>query len=437
MNDNVWLRFVLLALGLMVPCTAWGQLVADAPLESIPAVPPAPPETGDREAFTLADLEAVALRNNPALAAAAARAEAARGRAVQAGLYPNPILGYKARQIGNLGTAGQQGAFVSQRVVTAGKRRLDRAAADWGVRQAEFQLETRRQQVLTDVRLRFHDALIAQRRVELTRKLTQISDQFVAATKQLLADRQASENTLLQAEIEAEQSAILLDNAVEENFQRWRRLAATIGIPTLQPTPLIGDPEQGLPIFTWDDAYARIVADSPQIAAAVARREQAQVAIVRARRQPIPDVNVTAGLRHDNITGYNTTNLEVGIPIPILDRNQGNIARARADLSAAEGDIRRLELQLQERLAAAFRQYGSSRRQVERYAERILPKASRSLQLVSDGYDKGLTDYLTLLTVQRTFIQTNLSYLESLQELRRAVARIEGRLLDDSLATQP
>ncbi|MEQ8787477.1 MAG: TolC family protein [Pirellulaceae bacterium] len=451
-------RLALLTLAIALPAadltgvnpsgTAWGQgvlpqgqsrqddtrLRAYAPLESIPAAPPAGRESpADQQPFTLADLEGIALRNNPALAVAGANVESARGTEVQAGLYPNPVVGYHAMQIGNLDTAGQQGAFITQRFITAGKRRLDRSAAGWGVRQAEFQFETQRQRVLTDVRIRFHDALIAQRRLDLTRSLTKISDQFVELTQRLLADRQASENTLLQAEIEAEQSAILLDNAREENDERWRRLAASIGVPTMQVAPLAGDPAQGLPQFDWNMLYARTVADSPQIAAAVARRERALVEIVRAQREVIPDVDVTTSVRHDNITGYDVTNLQVGIPIPVLDRNQGGIQRARAEAAAAQSDVRRLELQLQERLAAAFRQYGSARRQAERYACQILPRATRSLELVSDGYNKGQTDFLTLLTAQRTFIQTNLSYLDSLQQLRRAIARIEGRLLEDSL----
>lgn len=79
--------------------------------------------------LTLGDLEEIAFQNNPTLAAAAARMEAARGREVQAGLYPNPVIGYHGAEIGNFGTAAQQGAFISQRFITGGKLRLDQAIA--------------------------------------------------------------------------------------------------------------------------------------------------------------------------------------------------------------------------------------------------------------------------------------------------------------------
>ena len=97
--------------------------VLSDPVETLPesAIP-----TRQIEALTIANLEGMAFQNNPTLAAAAARMEVAHGRQVQAGLYPNPVVGYHATEIGNLGTAGQQGGFIRQRFITAGKLGLDR-----------------------------------------------------------------------------------------------------------------------------------------------------------------------------------------------------------------------------------------------------------------------------------------------------------------------
>src|SRR5690606_16114357 len=77
--------------------------------------------------LSLDDLERLALSHNPTLAQATAQVDAAHGRAIQAGLYPNPTVGYFSQQIGEEGTAGQQGAFLTQVIVTGGKLRLNRA----------------------------------------------------------------------------------------------------------------------------------------------------------------------------------------------------------------------------------------------------------------------------------------------------------------------
>src|SRR5262245_56946949 len=86
---------------------------------------------GDHEAkvrITLSDLENLDLKHNPSLAQAAQIVEGSRGKSLQAGLYPNPTIGYAGEQIGVRGTAGEfQGGFVEQTIVTAHKLRLSRA----------------------------------------------------------------------------------------------------------------------------------------------------------------------------------------------------------------------------------------------------------------------------------------------------------------------
>ena len=106
--------------------------------ESIPAplrkTTPATAESG----LTLAELERIALECNPTLAQAAMNVRAAEGTYVQAGLYPNPTVGYVGDEIGNDGTAGFQGGFISQEIVTAGKLRLGRAVASHGIQRARY-----------------------------------------------------------------------------------------------------------------------------------------------------------------------------------------------------------------------------------------------------------------------------------------------------------
>ena len=181
--------------------------------------------------LTLANLEGIAFQHNPTLAAAAARMNVARGRQLQAGLYPNPVVGYHATEIGNLGTAGQQGAFVSQRFITGGKLRLDQAIAGKELDEAHFRFHAQEQRVLSDVRVRFYDALVAGRRVDLTEELARIGDGLVKATEKLFEARQGTENDLLQAEIRADESQILLGNARHQHVEAWRRMVAVAGVP--------------------------------------------------------------------------------------------------------------------------------------------------------------------------------------------------------------
>ena len=405
--------------------------VASDPVQSMPI-----PETRPQriQPLALVDLEGMAFQKNPTLAAAAARLNVARGRQLQAGLYPNPVVGYHATEIGNRGTSGQQGGFISQRFITAGKLGLDQAIAGKEIDEAHFRFHAQEKRVLSDVRVRFYDARVAQRRVDLTTKLTRIGDELVTATEKLIEGGQGTENDLLQAEIRADESYILRDNARNQHVEAWRRLVAVVGVPSMQKTPLTGELDADLPSYDWDSCYAMVLRDNPVLNAARTRVDRANIVIHRAKKEPIPNIEVLVSHRRHNVTDDNVTNVQVGIPIPIFNRNQGNIRSAEAEWVAACNEVKRIQLDIQDRLAVAYRQYANARQQADRYRERMIPRARRSLKLVTDGYEKGQVEYLTLLTAQQTYLQVNLSYLDSLRELRASSAIIEGQMLSESLS---
>lgn len=396
----------------------------------------APSEAPQNPALTLSQLEAAAFRHNPTLAGAGARMQAAQGRQVQAGLYPNPVVGYHATEVGNRGTAGQQGGFISQRLITAGKLQLDQQIVGKEIDEAHFRFHGQELRVLSDVRVRFYEALVAQRRLELTQKLARIGDELEEATETLLKNGQGTENDLLQAGIRADESRILFENASNQQLEAWRRLATVIGLPQMSLAPLAGELDNELPPLDWDSCSETVLAGHPELNAAQARLERAAAVIERARVQPIPNVDLAVSIRRHTITDSDVANVQLGIPIPIFDRNQGSISAAEAEWIAASKEVERIELDLQDRLAVAFRRYSNARQQVERYGRRIVPRAKKSLGLVSDGYEKGQVDYLTLLNAQQTYVQVNLSYLDSLRELRAASALIDGQLLTDSLSSR-
>ena len=81
--------------------------------------PASPPPAG----MTLADLERMAIENNPTIRAAQAQIDAARGRARQAGSWPNPVIGASAQEItlGDTDPRGAYGVFVEQPILLGGK----------------------------------------------------------------------------------------------------------------------------------------------------------------------------------------------------------------------------------------------------------------------------------------------------------------------------
>jgi cobalt-zinc-cadmium efflux system outer membrane protein len=398
-----------------------------------PIALPKPATAMPAQGVTLAELEEMAVRLNPTVAQAASRVEAARGRCIQVGLYPNPVAGYIGAEIGNEGRGGQQGSFVSQEIVTAGKLRLNRSVAEQEIRQAEYAWEMQRQRVLTDVRRGFYDVLVAQRTVELTEQLARIGEEGVKSVGALMKAAEVARGDLLQARIEADTANVLLEKARNRYVAAWRDLAAVAGDADMPPRPLAGDVRDGLTQLTWDDTFGRFLAQSPQLANAKAGVARAQAALSRECAGRVPNIDVQAAVQYDNATRDTFATIQAGVPMPIFNRNQGNIRRAQAELAAAQNEVQRVQLDLQQRLAGTFEQYTTARYQVEKYSRDILPTAQASLDLANKGYRQGEYNYLFLLTSQRTYFQTNLVYLEALRELRAAATAIEGNLLSGSL----
>lgn len=414
------------------PATSASDALIQPPSVSAAEVLPA----GTPADLTIEGLVQMGLMNSPAVAQAAARVDALRGRWVQAGLPPNPTIGYVGSEVGQDARGGQNGGFAGQEFVTGGKLRLDRATVAQEIQQANQQLAATQLRVTTDVRKAAYAVLVAQRRLELAEILTQLSGQAVQASRDLQEAQEIPRAGLLQSELEQQNAAILSQTARNAYGSAWRQLTAIIA-SDMPPQPIVGDVSQLPAILDWDEQLARVTATSPEVGAAVADIMRAQTALRRASVEPIPNITTQFSVQYDESTNYTIAGVQAGIPLPLWNRNQGGIRQAQAEVGEARRNAERVELDLKRRLAEAFQTYASARAQAEIYATSILPKAQETFELVQRGYRQGEIGYLDLLTAQRTYSQTNLAYLDALSALWASYAEIDGLLLSGSLVAPP
>lgn len=386
--------------------------------------------------MTLEELQSIAMTNHPAICKAMAKLSAARGNYVQVGLPPNPIVGYSGQQIGSNGLAEQDGVFVEQEFVRGGKLRLNREVAAREVMRMERELWVVQQRVITDVRLAYYQLAVAQRQLDLTQELQRIAQDGLRSAEALYAAKEVSKPDVLQAELEVENSAILLQNARNRQVAAWRTLANVIAQPAMAIRRVTDDLNLASQAYDYDASLTRLLNESPELAAASAEIERARWALERARAEPRPNITVQGlvNARDNGIGGRADGGLSVGLPVPLWNRNQGGIAAAQFELAAAIRELERVRLGLQNRLALVFERYSNARNQVDRYRNRILPAAQESLDLTRRSYQAGELGFLSLLTAQRTYFQTSLSYVDAMRELRLAEAEIDGLLLSDSLS---
>lgn len=384
--------------------------------------------------FSLELLERVALSTNPSVAQAASRLRALEGKRRQVGLPPNPTAGYVAEEIGDDGNAGKQGGFLGQRFVTGSKLRLNRRIVDHEIARAEQELSAQEERVRTDVRTGYYEVLIAQRQEELARELVEISDQAVNASRKLLDASEVPRVALLQTQVEAGNARIVLSRAENAKVGAWRRLTSVLAQTEVPLRRLAGDPSQIKSNLNWDEQLDRLLSRSPELAAVASDLERARSALKRAHAEVHPDVDVRVTVQQDTATDDTITGIQIGLPIPLWNRNQGGVHQARNEVSAAERAVERAVLDLRVRLGKAFQRYADAKQQAREFSDHILPKAKEALDLVTKGYKEGEIGYLDSLSAQRTYFLANLSYIEALRELWGSTILIDGLLLDRSLS---
>lgn len=399
-----------------------------------------------RGPLTLEQLEQMALQHNPILRQAAARIRAARGRKLQAGLYPNPSVGYSGDEIstGPIIRGGEHGFFVEQEIVTGGKLKLSRSVFAQEEAQAEAEAEMQKYRVLTAVRMLYYEALAAERLVELRTKLVDVASEAVNISQQLYNVGQADQPDLLEAEVEAQQAEVALIAARNGRDRVWRELSAVVGVPSLAPVPLVGILDDSLPELEFESVLDELLRESPEIKIAQAGVARAEQAVKRARVEWIPNIVVRGGLRNNRElleVGGRPVGLEgfvdAGVRIPLFDRNQGNVEAARAELERAELEVERVKLSLRARLAAVYRGYIDSARLVRKYRDEMLPRAQRAYDLYLNNYQQMAAAYPQVLIAQRTLFQLQADYVAALENLWRTVAEIRGLLLVDGLEGIP
>jgi cobalt-zinc-cadmium efflux system outer membrane protein len=387
-------------------------------------------------AIALDELVELAWQHNPTMAMARTRVQAARGRLVQAGLYLNPMLLSAAENmpVASAGAAGGQGLIFWQDIITHGKRRRAMAAAAHGVTVADWQALARWYDVLTRTRLAYFDLLTARLEVTTTQEIVALARLDLEAARKLLKAGAGVKPDELRALVQLDQSLVQEYIARQRLTAAGQMLIAAVGVPDLRVASVAG-PFPPVPEYDWQRVLEIVLTSSAPVQEAQAAVLQAEELHRLAVAERCPNMRVQVRPLYNFPHQHPDLSVWIGAPIPIFNRNQGNILAAEADLAQAREQVRAVELRLREQLAAAFQRYEAARRQVETYQHQLLPNARESLRLIRLGYEKGdpKYDFTAVNQAQQILAQAQLVYVRSLGELWRAVSEIAGLLQQDAL----
>ena len=393
-----------------------------------------------RSAMSLDHFLTLAEKGNPTLAQAQLDVERSRQQARQAGLPPDPTVGYSGDHIrGGSYHGGEEGAFLSQDFVLGRKLALRRNVYRAEGHANEFAVEVQRARIRDDVTRAFIHALAAQQAVTLQDRLLGVALDAQTNSHELERVGQADASAVLEAEVAAEQAKIEFEDAQRSFLAAFAHLASVAGQLTLSPQPLTG-PLVEPPVIDPEALVADDVTESPAVKRAKAEVAVAEARLKSAKRESIPDLNIKAGewysgetLGATNVKAGPMSFAEAGVQLPLWNRNQGNVAAARTEVDRAGRNVSRVQLMTRNQAEPLAQQYATARASAERYRTAILPRARRAYQLEVLKYQQMAQIYPAVLRSQHMLFSLQLNYLHALDQEWSAALALQNYTLINSL----
>jgi cobalt-zinc-cadmium efflux system outer membrane protein len=398
-----------------------------------PKVQPGP----EGKPYSLADFQRLAAGNSPTLRQAVSDVEAAKGNLIQAKTYPNPTVGYLVDPSNNNSTAGVQGGFIDQPIITGGKMRLGVAAAQKDLDNAILALKRARSDLATSVRNAYFTLLVDIETVIVTRAQVQFADDVFRLQTGLLKGAQAApyEPTALRAQ--AFTNRLAYKQAIASYMYDWKALVATIGLKQLPLSEISGQVDRFIPYYDYDEVLAHVMQNHTDVITARNVTRKAQFNLKIQQVTPIfPNLDVRYSLEKDFVLGpfgtYQT--LGLGFPLPIWDQNKGNIIAAQAALLRAGEESHRVEVNLTNNLAAAYANYRNNLYALEYYRRSILPDLVRYYRGVFERRQVDPSSAFGDLVFAQQNLSTNVTaYIGVLSALWSSVVSVADFLQTDDL----
>lgn len=419
-----WCLLICVFLALFAPATG----KAEAPDLIFPAAAP----------LTLREAHAQALQRHPELSAYAEELRAREAEALQASLRPNPVLSLEAENVLGSGEfagtdAAESTISLSQPIELGNKRIRRRELAEAEVAVAGIDYTQTRVDVLAKTTENFFAALAAQERLNLADEMAALAGHILVAVEERIEAGKAPATERLRANIQRRELEVARDRAQRSLSVSRSALAASMGLETAAFGPVSGalSPLPDLPLLRDLEA---VIADSPSVSRWVSETERRSRALTLKRAESIPDVEVRLGARHFRESDDTSLVLGVSIPLPVFNRNQGEIAAARSRHSQARAQERSELLQAKAALAATWQDLAAAREEAATLGDEIIPHARKTLEAVEYGYRAGKFAILDMLDAQRTLIELQGRHLDALTTFHRASIEL-NRLLGRGLAS--
>lgn len=381
------------------------------------------------QVVTLEQALATAQASNPQLAALRWNIGIADGDRQQAGLLPNPELSWLTEDTGTKAEATVQ---ITQALQLGGKRGARVDVASRGQALAAVQFEQQRNQLRAEVIEAFYAALLAQEQVQIAEQSKVLAERGLAIANGRVKAGRSSPIEARRSQVQLAEIELTLNRARRDKAIAYRTLSSLMGTALPQFERVEGNAHYFPPLPEASQLLARM-SDTQSLRLAALQIDQHEAAVELEKAKRIPDLSVTLGNKRLGVENRDVVVLGLSMPLPLFDRNQGNVYAASQRVGQAQDLRNATELRLQTETRQALNQWATALTSVRALDEAIIPAAQQTLDNLTRGFEAGKFGLIDVLDAQRILLAARTEYLQAAGDVTVAWAQIE-RIYGDVFA---
>ncbi len=393
------------------------QYEREIPMPSGLVEPPGP--------LTLAVALQLATAANADVSAARQEVAAVNASAQQAGRMINPTVEVETTDTRR--STRETTIQLSQPIELGGKRVARVQAGAQRVAAASAELETKISEIRAAVTAAFFDVVAAQEGHALAENSLEVARRGTLVASKRVISGKASPVEETKAKVA--ESGIRLESLKAASELRASRKRLTALWSNAVPKFALAEGSLDLlPALVELSKLTLRLADSPQLRRARIEVDYRSALAKVERSRRVPDVAVKLGLKRSEELGRSQAIFGVSMPLPIFDRNQGNILESIRRTDKARDELLATTTRLDAELAQAYERFTTAGQEAQVLREEIIPGAKSGYDAALTGFEFGKFSSLDVLDAQRTLLQARSQYLRALAGAHRATADIDAIL---------
>ncbi len=361
---------------------------------------------GVSQQLDISTLERLVIEQNLELLSNSKQIEIAKGQLEQSRILPNPIMKFES----GTGVEFETTGMISQTIILGKKRKLKIKLNELYFNKERLEYEILKQAKLTEVFKAFVSILHLQEILILQKDRITVADNLMNAVSRKVEAGKLSPAEKSRARIQLFQERLKL-RSIEKSLQTaWNSISVLWGDEKSPFNQAIGDLSllRDIPILISLEM-------APDIQIFKLSLDIQQQKIQSEKAEAIPDLDLGAGLKRSNIQ-RNTFQVGLSIPLPIFNRNQGNIKSAILELEQAQLELKRIESQLKTDVSNFQAQLENLVSEITIIDDDIIPEAQNAYTIITDGYLNGRFTYLDVVNSQEMWFQSREQYVNALKD---------------------